>query len=140
VTDSPNISWRVGLDGPAPHVVFEIASPKTWTRDLQEKPVAYAAMGVQEYYAYDPYKIPLPLSRRKGGRLFGWYLDGRTGQMRTVPHQIDGSLWSPHLESYLKPDGALLRLYDARRNLRLTKAEAMADKLRSLGIDPDQLI
>jgi hypothetical protein len=125
-------------------------------------------MGVQEYYAYDPYKTPLPLSRRKGGRLFGWRLDPRTGQMRSMLQRTDGSLWSPHLESFLVPDGAFLRLYDSAGNLRLTKGEAdahradnearraeiaerradieaeqkriFAEKLRSLGIDPEQLL
>ncbi len=29
-------SWRVGKSGPAPQVVFEIASEETWTKDLQE--------------------------------------------------------------------------------------------------------
>jgi len=161
VTHSPDISWRVGTDGPAPQVVFEIASPKTWARDLEEKPAEYAAMGVQEFYAYDPYMTPLPLSRRKGGRLFGWHRDGRTGQMRRLSLRSDGSLWSPHLESFLVPDGAFLRLYDHTGNLRLTKGEVdalradsearradieaeqkriFAEKLRSLGIDPEQLL
>ena len=154
VTDSPDMSWRVGVDGSAPQVVFEIASPKTWARDLEEKPAAYAAMGVQEYYAYDPYKTPLPLSRQRGGRLFGWHRHGRTGQMRKAPLESDGSLWSPYLESFLVPDGAFLRLYDSIGNLRLTKGEfdalradseaaqkrIFAEKLRSLGIDPEQLI
>jgi Uma2 family endonuclease len=161
VISSPDISWRVGVHGPPPQVVFEIASPKTWARDLEEKPAQYAAMGVQEYYAYDPYKTPLPLSRRKGGRLFGWHRDGRTGQMRRLSPRSDGSLWSPHLESFLVPDTAFLRLYDSVGNLRLTKGEAeaeraevaerkawaeternriFAEKLRALGIDPEQLL
>src|SRR5258706_1590704 len=153
VTQSPDISWRVGVHGSAPQVVFEIASPKTWARDLEEKPAEYAAMGVQEYYAYDPYKTPLPLSRRKEGRLSGWHRDGRSGQMRRLSLQPDGSLWSPQLESFLVPDGAFLRLYDHAGNLRLTKGEVdarradaeaernriFAEKLRSLGIDPEQL-
>jgi hypothetical protein len=68
--------------------------------------------------------------------------------------RTDGRLWSPHLESFLVPDGALLRLYDSAGNLRLTKGEAdarradieaeqkriFAEKLRSLGIDPEQLL
>ena len=168
VSQSPDISWRVGVHGPAPQVVFEIASSKTWARDLEEKPAEYAAMGVQEYYAYDPYKTPLLLSRRRGGRLFGWQRDGRTGQMRERVLQADGSLWSPHLESFLVPEGALLRLYDSVGDRRLTKDEAeaeradsearraeaaerkawaeaernriLSEKLRSLGIDPEQLL
>jgi len=124
VTASPDISWRVGKDGPPPQVVFEIASPKTWARDLEEKPAQYAAMGVQEYYAYDPYKTPLPLSRRKGGRLFGWQLDKDTGLMQRMELGPDGRLWSQHLNSLLVPAGAYLRLYDRYGNLRLTQGEA----------------
>jgi Uma2 family endonuclease len=124
VTQSPDISWRVGVHGPPPQVVFEIASPKTWARDLEEKPVEYAAMGVQEYYAYDPYKTPLPLSRRKGGRLFGWQLDKDTGLMQKMTPGPGGRLWSQHLDSLLVPDGSYLRLYDRYDNLRLTQGEA----------------
>jgi hypothetical protein len=51
----------------------------------------------------------------------------------------DGSLWSEELASFLLPDGQLLRLADRNRQRRLTQAEALAEKLRSLGVDPDQL-
>ena len=117
------ISWRIGVTGPAPQVVFELASDKTWKRDLEEKPNVYAQIGVQEYYAFDPYEPPLPLSRRKGRRLFGWHLDADTGLMRQVPPQSDGSLWSPQLNSWLRPDGMYLRLYDRSSRRRLTKGE-----------------
>src|SRR5438067_2438577 len=43
-------SWRVSRSGPAPQVVFEIASPETWHNDLYLKPLTYADMGVQEYF------------------------------------------------------------------------------------------
>ena len=55
----PLNSWRVGQTGPAPHVVFEVLSGETWKKDLEEKPNAYARMGVQEYFAYDPNLSPL---------------------------------------------------------------------------------
>jgi hypothetical protein len=82
-----------------------------------------------------------------------------------VPNE-DGSLWSQELASFLLPDGQLLRLADRNRQRRLTeaearaqqleveaaarweeaaarqaaerRAEALAEKLRSLGVDPDQ--
>ncbi len=74
--------------------------------------------------------------------------------MREMPPRSDGSLWSPGLESWLVPDGAALRLYDRNGQMRLTRAEAeaqraeaeirrsqaLAEKLRSLGIDPDQVL
>lgn len=123
-------SWRVDETGPAPQVVFEIASEETWKRDLDEKPERYAAMGMQEYYAYDPYDPPLPLSRERGQRLFGWHLDESTGLLQSMPLLPDGSLWSPHLESFLVPGDTYLHLYDRSHHLRLTKAEAEAEARR----------
>ncbi len=65
----PVRSWRVGKTGPAPQVVFEIASEETWQKDLQEKPLKYGLMGVKEYFAYDPNEVPLV--RETPRRLFG---------------------------------------------------------------------
>jgi hypothetical protein len=122
------------------------------------------------------------LSRRKGRRLFGWHLDAETGLMSQVQPRIDGALWSPELNSWLKPDGKYLRLYNRLNRLRPTRgevdemkarreaeraerealarqmeteraeqerrraeqerqrADTLAEKLRALGIDPDQLL
>jgi Uma2 family endonuclease len=159
-------SWRVGVYGPAPQVVFEIASEETWKRDLEEKPDRYALMGVQEYFAYDP-NIP-PIRRSESYRLFGWQLDNETGLMQKMAPGPGGRLWSRHLDSLLVPDGAYLRLYDREGHLRLTQGEAadrraeaeaqarrfaerraeveaekariFAEKLRSFGLDPEQLL
>ncbi|HEU0000402.1 MAG TPA: Uma2 family endonuclease [Ktedonobacteraceae bacterium] len=129
-------SWRVGKSGPAPQVVFEIASEETWKKDLMEKPAKYARMGVQEYFAYDPHELPLPASRNR--RLFGWQLDQDSQTMQEMRPRSNGSLWSSGLDSWLVPDGVTLRLYNRAGQMRLTRAEALAEKLRSLGIDPDQ--
>jgi Uma2 family endonuclease len=159
-------SWRVGKSGPAPQVVFEVASDETWKKDLTEKPAKYARMGTQEYFAYDPHEFPLSLSRNR--RLFGWRLDPDRQVMVEMSSRPDGSLWSHHLQSWLVPDGTMLRLYDRAGKMRLTGMEAEAqqrqveaeqrrieaqradieaararvfsEKLRSLGIDPEQLI
>ena len=137
-------SWRVSKSGLAPQVVFEIASEETWHKDLDEKPLRYAHMGVQEYFAHDPNEPPL--LRKANRRLFGWQLDPNGQRMREMQPRADGSLWSPSLESWLMPDGVLLRLYDRAGQMRLTgmeaearRADALAEKLRSLGIDPDQI-
>ena len=146
-------SWKVGQDGPAPQVVFELLSEGTWQRDLTEKPEAYARMGVQEYFAYDPHSLPLSrdASEKFFGpgierQLFGWRLDPGTRRMNLMPVGPAGQLWSEHLESTLMPEPHWLRLYDRFGHLRLTKAEAearraevLAAKLRSLGFDPDQV-
>jgi Uma2 family endonuclease len=144
------ISWKVGQDGPAPQVVFELLSKGTWERDLTEKPLAYAHMGVQEYFAYDPHKRPLAPATVQ--RLFGWRLNPRDGMMRPLSLRQRGYLLSVELESRLVPDGRWLRLYDRSGHLRLTEAEVaeqraeaaeqrarlLREKLRSLGVDPDQ--
>lgn len=152
-------SWRVGTSGPAPQVVFEIASEETWHRDLEDKPAKYASMGVQEYFAYDPHEVPLRASKNR--RLFGWRLDPASQSMKEIPPRSDGALWSHHLESWLVPDGAWLRLYNRSGQMRLThgefadqqaererqqaeaearRSQIYAEKLRSMGIDPEQLI
>ena len=115
-------SWRVGKTGPAPQVVLEIASPETWQKDLQEKPALYVQMGVREYFAYDPHQPPLPRSASR--RLFGWRLSPH-GVQALLP-DADGRLWSSQLDSFLVPDGSLLRLTDRQGLLRLTQAEAEA--------------
>ena len=46
------IVWRE--DGKTPDFVMEIASRGTYTRDLTEKRHIYAALGVAEYWRYDP--------------------------------------------------------------------------------------
>src|SRR4051794_10442254 len=56
VTKLPEIggtsSYYIGRDGPPPRVVFEIASPDTWRKDLEEKPAIYQSIGVSEYFVY----------------------------------------------------------------------------------------
>jgi Uma2 family endonuclease len=117
-------SWRVGKTGPAPQVVFEIASEETWLKDLQEKPMKYALMGVEEYFVYDPNDPPL--GRATGHRLFGWQLDKSKQVMREMPVELGGRLWSPQLDSFLAPGGEYLRLYDRNGQQRLTEAETEA--------------
>ena len=151
-------SWRVGKTGPPPQVVFEIASEETWKKDLDEKPGKYALMGVKEYFAYDPNEPPI--GKHASRRLFGWQLDKERQEMREMSVDSDGRLWSPHLDSFLIPDMDYLRLSERNGQLRLTEAEArraeaeaetrraeteakraqaLAEKLRSLGIDPNQI-
>jgi Uma2 family endonuclease len=145
VPHDPDVSsWKVGQDGPPPQVVFELLSKRTWERDLVEKPVDYGRMGVQEYFAYDPHK--LPLAPQTAQRLFGWRLDPSQRTMHPLSLRPHGYLWSVELDSFLLPAGRWLRLYDRSGQLRLTEAEAatqrarlLAEKLRSLGVDPDQV-
>ncbi len=122
-------SWRVSKTGPAPQVVFEIASEETWQKDLEEKPGKYALMGVEEYFAYDPNESPI--GRGASRRLFGWQLDKARQQLRELSPGADGHLWSSQLDSFLVPEGEYLRLYDRNGQLRLTGVEAEAEARRA---------
>jgi Uma2 family endonuclease len=137
-------SWTIDATGPAPQVVFEIASKETWRNDLGEKPFKYALIGVQEYFLYDP-ETPQNMKSR-GRRLIGWRLDQATGTMEELLSNSEGWLWSNHLDSFLVPDGVRLRLYDSNYQLRLTGEQAreqrthmLEEKLRELGLNPDKL-
>ena len=113
-------SWQMWLpERPAPFVAFEIASKDTWREDLDEKPVSYQRLGVAEYFAYDPSDPPY---WKDGKRLRGWsYADG---QIQELPANKRGWIWSKELDSWLEPDGELLRLRDSQKKRRLTRAEA----------------
>ncbi|GAC1345228.1 MAG: Uma2 family endonuclease [Ktedonobacteraceae bacterium] len=146
-------SWKIGKTGPAPQVVFEIASEETWKKDVEEKPLKYALMGVEEYYFYDPDESATPGWKHSSQRLMGWHYNKASGAITELTLDVQGRLWSPQLDSFLVPDGLYLRLYDRYGQMRLTQAEAeaearraearraevLAEKLRSLGIDPDHL-
>ena len=54
VEDRPRLSYFVWREGKAPDFVLEIASPNTWRRDATTKRDIYAAMGVTEYWRFDP--------------------------------------------------------------------------------------
>lgn len=55
--------WEVGKP---PEFVLEVASESTYENDLYEKPGIYAAMGIDEYWMFDP----------TGGDLYGQVLTG----------------------------------------------------------------
>jgi len=132
-------SWKVGKTGPAPHVVFEIASEETWKNDVQDKPLKYALMGVEEYFYYDPDAPASPSWRQLHRSLLGWQFNKTTGAISEMQPDEHGRLWSEHLASFLVLDGIYLRLYDRTNQLRLTAEEALAKKLRSLGVNPDEI-
>ena len=152
-------SWKVGRTGPAPQVVFEVASEETWKKDVEEKPLKYALMGVEEYYFYDPDESATPGWKHSSQRLMGWHYNKASGAITELTLDVQGRLWSPQLDSFLVPDGIYLRLYDSHNQRRLTAEEALAqereallqktetllqekeallEKLRSLGVNSDE--
>ncbi len=118
-------SYYIGKDGPPPRVVLEIASKETWKQDLEDKPSKYYAMGVSEYFVYDPTDHPVWTKQWRGyNRLIGWRRDPALGQYVLLTKDAVGRLWSAELESWLAVEPEGLKLYTVEGLLRLTEAEA----------------
>ena len=162
-------SYYVGENSPAPRVVFEIGSKETWRQDLEEKPTKYFAIGVNEYFVYDPNEQTVWTRQwRSHSRLIGWRKSSVSGEFELIGKDKEGRLWSDELASWLAVEPAGLRLYDANGQLRLTQSEALqqnleaerlraeaetrranmvglekqklAEKLRELGFNPEEII
>ena len=102
-------SWLVWREGKAPDFVLEVASPRTWQQDAGRKRNIYAAMGVTEYWRFDPrgdFFVP---------ELIGEQLSGGEYQPLPLQEDTDGTLWGHSsvlgLDICVRP-GLELRLYD----------------------------
>ncbi|MBE9012963.1 Uma2 family endonuclease [Pseudanabaenaceae cyanobacterium LEGE 13415] len=139
-------------DNLPPQVVFEILSPSNTQPEMERKLLFYHTYGVEEYYVYDPDRI----------QLSGWQRaeDGLLDRIDSMSGWISPRLGirfelGTELQLY-RPDGTpffsfaeINQLLDQERQ-RADRAEQqleqerlrsqqMAERLRSLGIDPDAL-
>ncbi len=128
--------WRE--DNIAPQVVFEVVSPGNRFGEMLKKFRFYERYGVEEYYLYDPEK----------GELTGWV---RTGENLNEIESIRGwvspllgvrfELVDGELQLY-RPDGERFLSYvelDRQREVAEQRAERLAERLRAMGIDPEQV-
>ncbi len=92
-----------------PALIVEVASESTWRKDVdlrtdEGKARAYLALGVPEYLVFDPLDAyigaPCRAWRTTGGQIEGW-----------TP-SADGRYESRALGIALRPEGALLRVFD----------------------------
>jgi Uma2 family endonuclease len=129
-------SYAVGEDGPAPRVVFEVASKNTWKHDLTKKLTTYAMLEVAEYFAFDPNPEQYWQEEwAQVGRLLGWSYNPASGKLEPLPKDEQGRLYSQELDSWLQLEitpqvdsseedlEIKLRLYDTQGHRRLTEAE-----------------
>ena len=85
---------------PVPDLVLELLSPNTWRRDVEAKPGLYEALGVREFWLFDPIgRLPRPVN--------GWRLDAG-GTYAPVPALPDGGCRSAVLGLDLVPRGRRL--------------------------------
>lgn len=122
----------------APQVVFEILSPSNTRKEMEQKLLFFERHGVEEYYLYDTAKPTL-----------SGFLRGEFG----LDHIPDMADWvSPLLNirfdmsgselQLFRPDGGSFLSYQSliqRAELAEQKAARLAEKLRELGIDPEQV-
>jgi hypothetical protein len=101
-------------------VVIEITSKKTRKDDRERKPAIYAALGVREYFIFDPHREYLepPL---QGYRL----VQGRYEPIATDP------LRSEVLNLELRQEDGMLRLYDPQTGERLPTSDEEAQARRA---------
>ena len=109
VEDRMRGNYKVWEEGKAPDFVLEVASPSTWREDVERKPAVYAALGVREYFLFDPTGEHLS-PRLQGYRL----VDGAYERLPAV-ESIDRTLTMQSevlgLELRAKPEGEL-RFHD----------------------------
>lgn len=122
----------------APQVVFEVLSPGNRFGKMLNKFRFYERYGVEEYYVYDP----------DNGNLEGW-LRSET-ELSEIPSMegwvsprlgIRFAVIENELQLY-RPDGQKFASYveiDRQRELAEQRAEKLAERLRSLGINPDEV-
>jgi Uma2 family endonuclease len=125
-------------DDISPQVVFEILSPGNRLKEMTKKLQFYDRYGVEEYYIYDPDRNDLHGLQRQGEKL-------------TVIEEMNN--WtSPRLGIRFVLTDETLEIYypDGRRFLTSVemaqqleqerqRADRLAQKLRELGVNPDEI-
>ena len=143
-------------EGIAPQVVFEIMSPGNRPGEMIRKYEFYEEYGVLEYYVYDPHKHTLEVYTRASTDDY-WVdviVHGFTRWKSSILglemtwidkvftlYQADETPFLSYTELAKKNRLAEAELKKTEKLIQdnQLKAEKLAEKLRSLGIDPDNL-
>lgn len=143
-------------EGIAPQVVFEILSPGNRVGEMIKKYDFYEEYGVLEYYVYDPHKHTLEAYSRPSvddywiDSIVQGFTEWNSGVLGLKMSWIDQEFkiyqtgGTPFL-SYQElndqrrlAESILKNAKEAEKEAKL-KAQKLAEKLRSLGIDPDSI-
>ena len=135
-----------------PQVVFEILSPGNKRAEMNRKLLFYDRFGVDEYYLYDPDKDELSGWLRREG-----FLDVIDSMVDWVSPQLqirfdlsaeelqifrpDGQRFLSYVEIAQRAEEERQRAEEERQRADTAenKASRYAEKLREMGIDPDQV-
>ena len=149
--------WEEG--GIPPQVVFEVLSPSNSQMEMADKLRFYDQYGVEEYYLYDPKQHHLEIYQRPHRRLKrirhlnGW-TSPRLG-IRLVLTPVTLEIYHPNGQPFLssvelarlkkaaearaEQEAARAEQADARAAQEAARAERLAERLRALGIDPNDV-
>lgn len=130
-------------DNLPPQVAFEILSQSNTLKEMGKKLKFYEDYGVEEYYLYDPDKVDLTGWTRSGNRfeiieeINGWISPRLKVRFEVQPETL--VIYRPDGDRFL----TFTELGQAREQERQRadqerqRADRLAERLRSLGIDPD---
>lgn len=124
---------RLGVD-PPPLLVLEALSESTWRADLEPKLDAYAAMGIAEYWLYDP-EGHAPPAYSDGVSFWGWRLDD-TGSYVRIPRQPHDGDWPVYHSEVLAADIRMLPA--AAHDMDVDMPDEPEDRHRLQWWDPDR--
>ncbi|MDB9484750.1 Uma2 family endonuclease, partial [Dolichospermum circinale CS-537/05] len=136
----------------APQVVFEILSPSNSQTEMERKLIFYERHGVEEYYIYNPQNNQLRgwLKTEDGldviSEIENWVsprlgikfdLSGEELQI----YRPDGNKFSSYLEICQLLEQEKQRAEQAETALAVErrKTQLLAEKLKALGVNPDEL-
>lgn len=140
---STYLQWEEG--GIAPQVVFEVLSPANSRMEMANKLRFYDQYGVEEYYLYDPKRHHLEIYRRQHEHLRRvLHLNGWVSPWLGIRFVV-----KPDTLEIYHPDGRpflnsvewvrLMTAAEARAAEEHRRAERLAERLRALGVDPNDL-
>ena len=102
VGNEPRDSFKTWKEGKVPDLVIEVVSRSTWRKDVQVKPPLYEALGIAEFWLFDPLRP----------RLAGFELC--EGQYSEIAEVLEGGLRSRVLGLDLVVICGELRCRDSR--------------------------
>ena len=104
VENRKRLSFKLWEEPSVPAFALELLSTATWKNDVNVKPGLYEALGVREFWLFDPIgKLPDPL--------VGWCLS-EAGVYEPVPVLPEGGYWSEALGLALIVHGDGFRFFD----------------------------
>ena len=124
---------RLDVD-PPPRLVLEVLSESTWRSDLGPKLDTYAAMGIAEYWLYDP-EGHAPPAYAYGVSFWGWRLDN-TRTYVPIPQKAEGEEWPVYHSEVLAADIRMLPA--AARDIDLNAPDEAGEQHRLQWWDADR--